>query len=143
MVIFLDTSTLVKLYFTEDDSIELMDKIFTKVTQIYLSKLSKIEFVSALWKKVRMGDIEKDICLKIIEHFKHDEDKYNWIENIDDKFVETAINLLKKYGLQKLKSLDAMQLASALLIKNKVDVFLTNDIFLKKLFEAENLKTEL
>ena len=53
-----------------------MDKIFTKVSKIYLSKLSKIEFTSALWRKVRTGDIEKDICFKIIEHFEYDKDKY-------------------------------------------------------------------
>ena len=104
--------------------------------------LSKIEFVSALWRKVRMGDIEKEICLKIIEHFECDKNKYNWIK-IGDEIIETAISLLGKYGLNKLKSLDAIQFASALSVKNKADIFFTNDTFLEKLFDAENIKTKL
>jgi predicted nucleic acid-binding protein len=58
MKIFLDTSTLFKLYHKEADTAEL-ELIFStvKITEIFLSEISKIEFTSAIWKKVRTKEI--------------------------------------------------------------------------------------
>ena len=52
MKIFLDTSSLVKLYHQEAETNEI-EKIFNtqKLTHIFLSEISKIEFASAIWKK--------------------------------------------------------------------------------------------
>ena len=58
MKIFLDTSSLFKLYHREEDT-AMLEQIFstTKVTNVFLSEISKIEFTSAVWKKVRMREI--------------------------------------------------------------------------------------
>jgi predicted nucleic acid-binding protein len=52
MKIFLDTSTLFKLYHREVDT-EDLERLFTteKITNIFLSEISKIEFTSTFWKK--------------------------------------------------------------------------------------------
>jgi hypothetical protein len=49
MIIFLDTSSLFKLYHREADTAEL-ELIFStgKITNIYLSEISKIEFTSTI-----------------------------------------------------------------------------------------------
>ena len=58
MKIILDTSSLFKLYHREEDT-AMLEQIFstTKVTNVFLSEISKIEFTSTVWKKVRMREI--------------------------------------------------------------------------------------
>jgi len=58
MKIFLDTSSLFKLYHKEDGTAEL-EMLFSTVpiTTVFLSEISKIEFASAIWKKVRSKEI--------------------------------------------------------------------------------------
>ena len=58
MKIFLDTSSLFKLYHREADT-AIIEKIFFfgNVTSVYLSEITKIEFASSIWKKVRTGEI--------------------------------------------------------------------------------------
>lgn len=58
MKIFLDTSSLIKLYHTEigtDDLDKLLDE--NSVQEIFLAEIAKIEFSSAVWKKVRTKDL--------------------------------------------------------------------------------------
>ncbi len=142
MVIFLDTSTLVKLYYNEHDSEQLVETITNKADEIFLFEIAKVEFVSAIWKKVRTNDIEKEIAVKVIECFEDDYDKFNWIY-ADSQIVEISKNLFQKYDTTSLRTLDALQLGACLKAKKQIDVFLTNDDFLKELLEKESLKTNL
>lgn len=51
MKIFLDTSSLFKLYHKETGTTELEDIFSTeKITTVYLSEIAKIEFASTVWK---------------------------------------------------------------------------------------------
>ncbi len=69
MVTYMDTSSLVKLYYNENDSIELLDQVSEESATIFLSELSKLEFVSALYKKVRTGEISYEIGKNVINYF--------------------------------------------------------------------------
>ncbi len=54
MNIYLDTSSLIKLYFVEQGTKEIDDFLKTnQIDQIYLSEIAKVEFNGAIWKKVR------------------------------------------------------------------------------------------
>jgi uncharacterized protein len=66
MAVFLDTSTLFKLYHKEDGS-DMIDELFNnnKIKAIVLSELSKIEFVSTVWKKVRTKAFDAVIAHQI------------------------------------------------------------------------------
>ncbi len=139
---FLDTPSLVKLYYKEADSEFFIDKIAEKASVIYLSELSKVEFTSALWKKVRTGDIDQSTCESVLALFDKDQENYNWI-SFDTLIIETAKGLFKKYGLTSLRALDALQLSAALKMRNEVEVFITDDAFLRELFEKEGLETTL
>ena len=68
MKIFLDTSSLIKLYHTEIGTQEL-DHIFEeyKIDGIFLSEISKIEFNSAIWKKVRKRELKENEAKELID----------------------------------------------------------------------------
>jgi len=140
MVIFLDTSTLVKLYYKEPDSEQLVIKISEKASELFLFEIAKVEFTSAIWKKVRIGDIDKETANQVIACFENDYDIFNWIF-ADSTIVEISKNLFQKYGLTSLRTLDALQLGACISAKSEIDIFLTNDDFLKDLFVKEGLVT--
>ena len=140
MVIFLDTSTLVKLYYKESDSEQIVTILSEKGDEIFLFEIAKVEFTSAIWKKVRTGDMDKETALKVIACFENDYDTFNWIF-ADSTIVEISKNLFQKYGLTSLRTLDALQLGACISAKSEIDVFLTNDDFLKELFVKEGLAT--
>ena len=142
MVVFLDTSTLVKLYYKESDSEQLVNVISKIADEIFLFEISKVEFASAIWKKVRTGDIEQETAVKVISCFESDYETFNWLF-ADSNIIEISRNLFKKYGLTSLRTLDALQLGACISAKSEIDVFLTNDIFLKELFEKEDLATSI
>jgi len=137
MIVFLDTSSLIKLYHKEDNSVEIMDKLQSS-TKIYLSELASIEFRSAILKKVRTKEIlEKDAKL-VIALFKDDSAKFNWIK-LSSKIVNSASNLLEEFGELGLRTLDSIQLASALVLENSKCLYFTEDKLLLKLFRKLEL----
>lgn len=58
MKVYLDTSSLLKLYHFEEGS-DILDNLFANnpITDIFLSEIAKIEFASAIWKKVRTKEL--------------------------------------------------------------------------------------
>ncbi len=141
MRIFLDTSSLFKLYHTEPDT-ETIENIFSgyDVKIIYLSELTKIEFTSTVWKKLRNKEIDEQKAKDIIGHFESDIEKYTFIQ-IDSVITEQARNLITKYGIRGLRTLDSLQLSTALFVRNDVDLFITSDKLMNSFFDAESLPT--
>jgi uncharacterized protein len=141
MKIFLDTSSLFKLYHKEIDT-EIMEDIFSKnnVTTIYLSEITKLEFVSTIWKKFRTKEISLLDAENTLALFELDSDKYDFIKT-DTLVIERSNRLLKKYGVSGLRTLDSIQLSSALTIKNNADLFISADKLLVELLKEEGLKT--
>ena len=139
MIVFLDTSALVKLYHEEDSSIE-VEKVISDVDEIYLSGIAELEFRSTIWKKVRTKEIDEDIANSVIEAFEDDFDKYSWVA-IDSESMHSSKNLLMQYGKNGLRALDSIQLSSALVLKNSDCQFITFDLKLRKLFQEEGLST--
>ena len=142
MKIFLDTSSLFKLYHQEEGTKEL-EAIFTKVkiTHIFLSEISKVEFTSTIWKKVRTKEITELEARETLTLFENDFSKYNFVAT-DSLIIEQARNLTTQYGLEGLRTLDSIQLSTCIELENQVDVFLTADKLLKKLIKLEGLATD-
>jgi hypothetical protein len=67
-----------------------------------------------------------------------DVDNFHWIM-LQSDIVESASHLLMKYGSCGLRTLDSLQLAAALTLKDKECVFLTSDKLLWTLFKDELL----
>jgi len=97
-----------------------------------------LEFQSALWKKIREKEITEKAALEVIEGFRDDGDKFQWIL-LESGLVKSASRLLMKYGSRGLRTLDSLQLATALTLRNEECVFLTSDKLLRTLFEKEKL----
>jgi predicted nucleic acid-binding protein len=140
MKIFLDTSSLFKLYHIEEGTAEIMDLIKNNsIEAIYLSEITKIEFDSVLWKKFRKQEINEITVLKIIQNFEKDSNRFAFIKD-NSKLRKLAKGLISKYGKDGLRTLDSIQLSSAITIKDSCDLFITADTLLQKLFDFERLK---
>ncbi|MES2795813.1 MAG: type II toxin-antitoxin system VapC family toxin [Bacteroidota bacterium] len=143
MNIFLDTSSLFKLYHQEKDTELLMD-IFknNSIDKIYLSEITKIEFDSVVWKKYRKKEIDENKVAILIQNFDKDSLKFHFIPD-NRKVRKSAKELITKHRKIGLRTLDSIQLASTISIKNKTKLFLTSDYLLQNLFEMEGLKIML
>ena len=140
MKIFLDTSSLIKLYHTEIGT-DFLDKVFEdfEINEIFLSGIAKVEFSSAIWKKVRTKDLTSVEAGDIIDSFNDDYGNYTFID-LDAELISTARDLVSKYGLKGLRTLDSFQLASILKIKSELSFAITADDLLKSLIESEGIK---
>lgn len=143
MKLFLDTSSLFKLYHQEAGTTKL-ESIFMqeKITQIFLSEITKIEFASTVWKKVRTKEIMTEQADVTLAFFEADFAKYSFIAT-DSLLLEQARKLTTKYGLAGLRTLDSIQLATCLILAQEATVFLTADKLLETLIKAEGLPTEI
>ncbi len=140
MRIFLDTSSLIKLYFPEVGS-EALDNLFEKeqIEVVYLSEIAKVEFNSAVWKKVRTKELSSEDAISLINAFKTDFDRFDFI-NVSAVLITEANKMLAKYGVSGLRTLDAIQLATALSLRKQIRVAFTSDLLLQKFMEEEELK---
>lgn len=140
MKIFIDTSSLIKLYFREPGTSKL-DKIFAEnhLTEIYISEITKIEFFSAIYKKLRTKDLQLQNVNDIINAFITDEHNYSLIL-IDREIISISQNLIVKYGVQGLRSLDAIQFASAYSVRNTIDLAISDDKLLNTFLLSEGIQ---
>ncbi len=139
MKAFLDTSSLVKLYHQEDESDFVMKALSSDIKEIFLSELAILEFRSALWKKIREKEIEERAAIEVIECFQNDVGNFQWIL-MQSNIVDSASDLLMKYGNRGLRTLDSLQLAAALTLKGEECIFFTSDKLLHTLFKEERLR---
>jgi len=140
--LFLDTSSLIKLYHKEEGSEKTINLVLD-AQEIYLSSLAKLEFSSALWRKVRTTEISKENCMAVISVFEEDYHNYCWI--LQDVQIDlSAHNLLMKWGATGLRTLDSIQLASAITLREQPSIiFCTADVKLNELFKKEHLVSGL
>ena len=139
MKAFLDTSSLIKLYHQEEGSDFVVEVLSNDVVEIFLSELAVLEFRAALWKKIREKEIEEKVAIEVIKCFQNDVNNFQWIL-LQSDLVESASHLLMKYGIRGLRTLDSLQLAAALTLRDEECVFLTSDKLLRTLFKDELLK---
>jgi len=143
MKIFIDTSSLFKLYHKENGT-DILEQFFRNntVTTVFLTEIAKIEFASTVWKKVRTQEINEGESLTILKRFETDFDKYTFIQ-IDSIITEQARTLITKYGMQGLRTLDSIQLSTAVVLKNECGIFISSDRLLNTFFENESLPIEI
>lgn len=143
MKIFLDTCALFKLYHAEADT-QYYENIFLEnaVSEIFLSELMRLEFSSTLWRKVRMKEITESEAEQTVAFLKSDLKKYN-IVPIDTAILDNAVKLLTKYGKHGLRTLDSIQLATAVHLRKQAGLFVTADKLLLSFFAEEKLKVKI
>jgi predicted nucleic acid-binding protein len=142
MKIFLDTSSLFKLYHKESGTKELMD-FFNKnaIEGIFLAELTEIEFSSVIWKKCRKKEIDETVALTLTEAFEKDSEKFNIVSE-SGEIRQLAKKMIRKYWKEGLRTLDSIQLASVIVIRDKVDFFFTSDNLLAEIASLEKIKVK-
>ena len=114
MKLFLDTSSLIKLYHIEDGTVE----------------------IENLFIKFKVTD--ENQANTTIQFFESDFEKYKFVD-LNQIILNNASQLIIKYGSQGLRTLDSIQLSTAIALIQNVNLFIAADKLLLKLFKEENL----
>lgn len=111
MIVFADSSAVVKLYADEQDH-----PLIRKQSALLVSTLARVEIPAALWRKHRMGELALTDLTVLLAAFEAD---YHGSTGEAPRFgviaatptvLETAARLVGVHGL---RACDAVQLASA------------------------------
>ena len=125
MRVFVDTSTLFKKYFDESGG-DAFDEVLTKTAEIAVSPVTWIEINAAIERCLRNRSLPSGQAEQLRTEVKKDFTYFSrieWNENLEERAVEIVHRHV-------LKTLDAVQLASAVLSES--ELFLTSD---RKLYQ--------
>jgi len=127
MRVYVDTSALLALYerHPETEAVE----AYCLNARILISRLTLVEFRSAVLRNKRKGNITLSQARQIIEALRRDASKYLLAE-ITPTILRRACDLVEKYSAgRNLRSLDAVQLAAAVELPRRLSVvhFVTLD----------------
>jgi predicted nucleic acid-binding protein len=142
MNVFFDTSSLFKLYHMEDGTDELVN-LFKEpgIESIYLAEITKVEFSSVVWKKCRKNEIDENSARQLIERFERDSAKFSFVP--EGQFIrQQAFALIGTHWKKGLRTLDSIQLSSALKVKSQIELFLTSDKLLAEISRNEGFTTQ-
>lgn len=128
---FLDTSAVVKLYHREQGTPNLETYLERAGDDLFLSiaGITPLEFRSAFYRRVRTGELDLATLQEILQRFQHD---LQYIESItvSNYVIQEAIDRMDTVAAtQELRTLDAIQLASALVRHQSIpiDTFIASD----------------
>ncbi len=110
-MIYLDTSLLVKLYVPERGSREVATAVRAD-PQIVVSDLTRIELASAVARLVREGALASSRGRDLLARLEREWEGYVRVA-VSDEVLTEGVALLARHPL---RTLDAVQLASALLV---------------------------
>lgn len=131
MILYLDTSAVVKRYIIEVGSDAVRDWIGT-AEFVATNLITRAETVAALAKAVRIKALRQKDALNLIDIFRTDWPDY-WRLPITEGVVSRADELAWQYGL---RGYDAMHLASALLWQENLRELVTLVTFDRHLWKA-------
>jgi predicted nucleic acid-binding protein len=142
MNVFFDTSSLFKLYHLEDGTDELVN-LFKEpgIEAIYLAEITKVEFSSVVWKKCRKNEIDENSARQLLERFERDSAKFSFVPE-GQLLRQQALALIGAYWKKGLRTLDSIQLSSALKVKSQIELFLTSDKLLAEISRNEGFTTQ-
>ena len=101
-----------------------------------MSAITEIETISTFKSLLVEKAIDKNDYKLLINEFRTDYQYYSVI-SFDDEIIKESINLIDNY---RLKTLDSIQLATAIYLKNEIDCFVACDKNLLNAALKEKLK---
>ena len=141
MILFFDASAFVKFFHEETGSEAVTRLIISKDNEIWISDLARIEFLSALFRRLRNREINEEQLKQAVEGFEEQITLFN-IEPLGRVILREAELLLKRYGKTRgLRALDALQLGTFSLISEKGWLFVVADDGLWKTAESAGFNT--
>jgi len=139
MILYLDTSALLKRYFKELGSTEIISK-WKEATGIATSSVAYAETMASFYRKKREINMNGKVFATILNSFQRDWTSFIRLEVTDD-LNESIDRIVANYAL---RGFDAIHLASALMIHERVPehfVFACFDRMLIQAAQTEGLKT--
>ena len=139
MILYLDTSALLKKYFRETGSKEVIDS-WRAANEIVSSSVAYAEAMASLHRKRRETRISTKTIANILDAFQRDWESFIRIEVTDD--LNESINRIT--ATYSLRGFDAIHLASALLIYERIPEdfhFACFDRILLQAAQGEGLET--
>jgi uncharacterized protein len=115
MILYLDTSALVKRYFLEEQSNELLSS-WAQAELIVTSSVAYAETVASFFRKKRESALEEDIIQQVVDAFLLDWKSFFRVE-VTDELNEIVLRIVKSYPL---RGFDAIHLAAAVLIRRSL-----------------------
>ena len=135
-IYFLDTSALAKLYHQEQGSEMVEGWAADHTIRLWLSDLASIELHSVFVRKVREGELVEATLQIALECFQEDLHSRFHIVRLTEDIIERAVALLLEHGKRRpLRTLDALQIASAQAVESNGLTFVTAD---RQLFTASS-----
>ena len=120
MILYLDTSALVKRYFKEPNSNEVVSR-WTEATEIITSSVTYAEASASFYRKKREAQLKDNLIRKIVDLFRSDWDSFIRVE-VSDELNEYIDRAVVKHPL---RGFDAIHLASAMIMQERLhDAFL-------------------
>lgn len=133
---FFDTSALVKRYHIEPGSGE-VDRIFNDSEGAFaISNITITEFTSALTRKLNKGDISQEDLAHALSEFSKDVISEFWIIDLERSHINHSVALVMKHNL---RTLDSLQLAILLSIRNSNPTLVASDKALELAASAEGV----
>ena len=126
MILFLDTSALVKIFQKEKGTEEVIHWV-GNAQRVTLLDLARLEFISALQRRFRNNELTRNNLQLLKSGFQERWLSFD-IQPLNRKVVDEAIGLLSFYGDKfGLRSLDALHAAAFILIAGKGWYFVAAD----------------
>jgi predicted nucleic acid-binding protein len=139
MILYLDTSALVKKYFEESYSSEVISA-WKSALAISTSAVAYAELVAAVYRKGREARVKKFLIQKIMKAFREDWSSFIIVE-VDNRLNEVIHKAIANHHL---RGFDAIHLASALAVGSAISddfLFVCYDERLRQAAQAEGLNT--
>ena len=111
MILYLDSSALVKRY-VEEDGTDRVDALWEEASELVTSSVAFSECLSAFCRRMREGIISEAQCLSTISLFEEEYSKIALVP-VTPELDEIVKDILLKHPL---RGFDAIHLASALLV---------------------------
>lgn len=141
MILYFDTSALVKLFSEEKGSEQVKELINDPTNEIWVLELALIELISATFRKYRDRQIDGSNLSQIQEAIKLQFEFFN-VSPISSNLLDEAGNLLTSFGKEfGLRTLDALHIAGWHSISEQDWVFVSSDKNQLKVVENLNYKT--
>ena len=139
MILYLDTSSMVKLYVEEEGSQAVRSQV-SEATAVATSTIAYVEARAAFARKHREGGLSDEEYDRILAGLRHEWAAYLAI-GVSEAIITLAGDLTERHDL---RGFDAIHLASALALRDKLQsaiVFSCTDERLKVAAEAQKLRT--
>ncbi len=127
MILYLDTSALLKRHFKEPYSNELLSK-WKEASQIITSSVAYAETMASLYRKKREVNLSSKVFKKLVDSFHLDWETFIRVE-VNEDLNETIQKIVARYPL---RGFDAIHLASAMITHERL-----NEAFLFACFDQK------